>query len=75
MFLFTRCTSFVISGNVQARTNGGHVQVTETANGLAVTVTRTNVTAEDEATTALTQMAQRAMGDHYGGQSSWTSGE
>ncbi|XP_031556775.1 cyclic AMP-dependent transcription factor ATF-2-like [Actinia tenebrosa] len=62
-------------GNVQPRTNGGHVQVTETPNGLALTVTRNEVTPEDVATTALTQMAQRAMGDPYGGQSNWASAE
>ncbi|KAK3700492.1 hypothetical protein QZH41_015722 [Actinostola sp. cb2023] len=48
--------------------HAGHVQVTDTPNGLAVTVSHSDVTAEDVATSALTQMAQRVVIENYGGQ-------
>lgn len=47
------------------------MQVTDTPNGLAVTVAHgDHVTAEDVATSALTQMSQRVVLDNYGGHSS-----
>ncbi|KXJ28093.1 cyclic AMP-dependent transcription factor ATF-2 [Exaiptasia diaphana] len=56
-------------GHVQV-TNSGHVQVTDTPNGPALTISHSDVTAEDVATSALTQMAQRVVIENYAGQAS-----
>lgn len=61
-------------GHIQV-SNSGHVQVTDTPNGLAVTVAHNDVTDEDVASSALTQMAQRVVIENYGGQTSWPQTE
>lgn len=57
----------IFVGHVQV-TNPGHVQVTDTPNGPALTISHSDVTAEDVATSALTQMAQRVVIENYAGQ-------